>query len=433
MSGPKRAINYAFDFENRLSNATTYDVLPNGRRNFDSTLDFTYDGLGRRMERGVIDNGTRKTADFLYDGLGYDMLAQYVEPGAPRTTYYYRDLSQILSRHEIQGQGAGLQYFYHYDGSGDVSAWTNQSGRSVQEYTYAPYGRLIDNNGPDNSSNRTDPHNSVTWSGKMWDKETELNYFGARDYDFGAGVWLTRDPYRGQINDPMSLHRYAYVNNNPATLRDAYGLSSTQIPGALFDEPKVAGSSATLRSSNSTARTVRRACISHGTSHNPMQKTMTGGSYSGCGDTARWIVDQIRDYHLIRLLGSNFLLDPRWRGFNFLLGSAKLFSDVYTTNYWAERYNKLSKAEQRREEFEEWAGKGALIHTGDNFYMDTSGMGNILFGYYMAALGYSEGVEDWVANEAQERNAQTPGRSEDFDDDLTQRRIGRELWEQGGA
>lgn len=438
MSGPKRAINYAYDFENRLSSATTYDVLPNGRRNFDSTLDYTYDGLGRRMERGVIDNGRRKTASFLYDGLGYDMLAQYVDPGAPRTTYYYRDLTQILSRHEIQGQGAGLQYFYHYDGSGDVSAWTNQSGRSVQEYTYAPYGRLIDNNGPDNSSNRTDPHNNVTWSGKIWDKETELNHFGARDYDPSAGVWLTRDPYRGQINDPMSLHRYAYVNNNPATLRDAYGLSTTQIPGALFDEPKVAGSSATLRadtlrSSNATARAVRRECISSGTSHNPMQKSMNGGRYSTCSDTASWIVDQIKDYHLIRSLGSNIHLDPRWLVFSSLLGSGKLISDVYPTFDLAERYHILSKAEQRREDFEEWAGKGALIHTGDDFYMDTSGMGNILFGYYMAALGYPVKVEDWISNRAQGQNVQSPGQSEDNADDEVQRRIGRELWEQGGG
>jgi RHS repeat-associated protein len=278
MAGPTRAINYAFDFENRLSNATTYDVLPNGRRNFDSTLDFTYDGLGRRMERGVIDNGVRKIADFLYDGLGYDMLAQYVDPGAPRTTYYYRDQSQILSRHEIQGQGAGLQYFYHYDGSGDVSAWTNQSGRSVQEYTYAPYGRLIDNNGPDNSSNRTDPHNSVTWSGKMWDKETELYYFGARDYDPSTGTWLTRDLYRGRPMEPVTLHRYQYANNNPATLTDAYGFSTTPLDG-LFDEPKVAGSSAMLRSSSSIAQTNVHQVLTQGTSHNPMQKSLNGGSY----------------------------------------------------------------------------------------------------------------------------------------------------------
>ena len=217
-----RAINYAYDFENRLKEAVTYDVQ-RGRLKYDSTMDYSYDGLGRRLERGVIDNGVRKTADFLYDGLGYDMLTQYVNPGEPRTTNYYRDPEQVLSRHEIQGDGTGLQYFHHYDGSGDVSAWTNHAGKASQEYMYAPYGRLIDNNGPDNSSNRTDPHNNLTWSGKPWDRETELYYFGARDYDPSTGTWLTRDEYRGESMEPMSLHRYMYAQDNPVSYVDAYG------------------------------------------------------------------------------------------------------------------------------------------------------------------------------------------------------------------
>jgi RHS repeat-associated protein len=88
---------------------------------------------------------------------------------------------------------------------------------------YAPYGRLIDNNGPDNASNRTDPHNNLTWAGKPWDKETELNYFGARDYDSTAGVWTTQDPYRGQLAEPMTLHRYGYVGDNPVNWVDPNG------------------------------------------------------------------------------------------------------------------------------------------------------------------------------------------------------------------
>lgn len=226
LSGPTRAINYTYDFENRLTGAKTADVLKSGKLQPDSTLDYTYDGLGRRVERGVVDQGVRKTADFLYDGLGYDLLAQYVNPGSPRTTYYYRDLTQIISRHEIQGQGAGLQYFQHYDGLGNVSAWTNQSGHEVQEYSYAPYGRLIDNNGPDNASNKTDPHTNLTWSGKPWDPETELNYFGARDYDPATGTWIEQDPYRGRLMEPATLHRTMYVNDNPINGVDEYGFST---------------------------------------------------------------------------------------------------------------------------------------------------------------------------------------------------------------
>jgi RHS repeat-associated protein len=223
MSGPTRAINYTYNIENQLISAQTFDVLENGRLQSDSTLDFAYDGLGRRMQRGVVDGGIRKMASFLYDGLSYDLLAQYVDPGSPRATFYYRDLAQIISRHEIQADGSGLQYFYHYDGSGNVGAWTNQSGNEVQEYTYAPYGRLIDNNGLDNSSSRTDPHNSLTFSSKSWDQETELYYFGARDYDPATGTWLEQAPYPGWLVEPLTLHRYGYVENNPINLIDYYG------------------------------------------------------------------------------------------------------------------------------------------------------------------------------------------------------------------
>lgn len=223
MIGTARAISYTFDVENRLIGAVTFDVHNNGDWHYDSTLDFTYDGLNRRVERGIIDNGVRKVAEFLYDGLSYDLMAQYVDPGSPRTTYYYRDPRQILSRHEIQGDGSGLQYFHHYDSLGDTSAWTNQSGMETQEYMYAPYGRLIDNNGPDNASNKTDPHTNLTWSGKPWDPETELNYFGARDYDSTTGTWIEQDPYRGRLTEPMTLHRYGYVGDNPATYYDING------------------------------------------------------------------------------------------------------------------------------------------------------------------------------------------------------------------
>lgn len=268
MIDSSQAVSYTYNFENQLTGAVTYAVQPNGHLKYDSTLDYTYDGLNRRLERGVVDRGVRKTADFLYDGLSYDLIAQYVNPGSPRTTYYYRDDNQILSRQEQQGGGNGLQYFYHYDGEGNVSAWTNHSGHEDQEYMYAPFGRPIDNNGPDNSSNQTDPHNSLAWGGKPWDQETQLNYFGARDYDPATANWLTRDPYRGQLADPMTLHRYAYVGDNPATLSDINGYSA-QAPYS------------SIATSTQSSCGPLQSCMQSG----PMLKSLYGGTQpsSRCG------------------------------------------------------------------------------------------------------------------------------------------------------
>ena len=40
-------------------------------------------------------------------------------------------------------------------------------------------------------------------------------------------MWLQQDSYRGELSDPMSLHRYMYVNQNPINNYDLYGFSST--------------------------------------------------------------------------------------------------------------------------------------------------------------------------------------------------------------
>src|SRR3989344_5030514 len=61
------------------------------------------------------------------------------------------------------------------------------------------------------------------YSQKEYDPETHLNYFGSRYYDSSTGTWLTQDKYRGNIVDPSSLHRYAYVNNNPINYFDPWG------------------------------------------------------------------------------------------------------------------------------------------------------------------------------------------------------------------
>ena len=330
MNGPTRAINYSYDFENRLVGASTFDVLVNGRQKPDATLKFTYDGLNRRMERGIVEKGVRKTGDYLYDGLSYDLLAQYVNPGSPRTTYYYRDPMQVLSRQEIQGNGAGLNYFYHYDGLGSVSAWTNQSGKETQEYTYAPYGRLIDNNGPDNASNSTGPQNSLTFSGKLWDAELETYYFGARDYDPSTSTWLTQDVYRGQLMEPMSLHRTMYVNDNPINLVDRYGFSTSILSLPLDLEPaKEAGASAQLRSSSSVASTATSSIVVYGTMSSPIMKSLNGGTPSAnsslmlnlrhiFGEFIKWTGDSLgipakrvsQNTDTIRSVAAKYNLDP---------------------------------------------------------------------------------------------------------------------------
>ncbi|MBD3362706.1 hypothetical protein GF362_03235 [Candidatus Dojkabacteria bacterium] len=72
----------------------------------------------------------------------------------------------------------------------------------------------------------TDPHNHYTYTGQEWDDHLNMYEFYARAYDPYTGVWMRQDNYRGEIRNPMSLHRYMYVKNSPVNYIDMYGYTS---------------------------------------------------------------------------------------------------------------------------------------------------------------------------------------------------------------
>lgn len=243
-----RLETYAYDEQNRL---VLYARIRTQNGQVEQRVYSVYDGLGRRVNKGTQESsGVVKWTRYSLDGLSYDQLAEYPQVGPPRTTELYRGLdNRLISMDEIQGGGQGSQYWFAHDGLESVAATTKQNGQGTHEFFYDPYGQLIDENGHwEDSSSWTDPHNHYLLSGKEWDEESRLYYFGARFYDAQVGVWITPDPLRGEArvpitlhpyfrlgyqppnqadnaNEPASLHRYLYVQNNPLNRIDLYGYS----------------------------------------------------------------------------------------------------------------------------------------------------------------------------------------------------------------
>ena len=52
-----------------------------------------------------------------------------------------------------------------------------------------------------------------------------LTYLRARYYDPSIGRFMSRDPFAGFASSPLSLNRYRYVENTPATWSDPSGLT----------------------------------------------------------------------------------------------------------------------------------------------------------------------------------------------------------------
>jgi RHS repeat-associated protein len=88
-------------------------------------------------------------------------------------------------------------------------------------YEYSPYGELLTSS-TGSYAGLANPFRSST---KYYDDETGFYYFGYRYYNPETGRWLNRDP----IEERGGLNLYGYVNNNPLSFVDLYGLRDVDL------------------------------------------------------------------------------------------------------------------------------------------------------------------------------------------------------------
>ena len=106
---------------------------------------------------------------------------------------------------------------------------TSATGTTQQESTYYPFGgeqRVI--------TNTVD--NKYKFAGLERDSESGLDHTLFRKYPSNLARWLSPDPLAGDITNPQSLNRYAYVLNNPINLIDPTGLECVWDDGS-YDSP----------------------------------------------------------------------------------------------------------------------------------------------------------------------------------------------------
>ncbi|MCW1908149.1 MAG: hypothetical protein KIH63_002280, partial [Candidatus Saccharibacteria bacterium] len=209
----KQKVEYTYGYEDELLQVSNLQVLGNGKFNTKDKTTNTFDGYGRLYKRAFDWNngggqGSQTSSTYVYDGL--DPIADYLS-GTTEQTNYYRVLGKIIS---VKNSTSDVQYMHH-DGLNSVVALSTKTGLVGESNLYGDYGALSESN----SKSR----NRFTYTGQEYDKNTGLLHFYAREYDPVTGTWLQQDKYRGQLNDPMSLHRYGYVSNNPTNLVDPYG------------------------------------------------------------------------------------------------------------------------------------------------------------------------------------------------------------------
>jgi len=124
-------------------------------------------------------------------------------------TYWARTpAGQLLQRFASNGMGGFSSAAYETDGNGSVSA-------SGGQFTYDPYGNLLSGAGFSGPSFRFD--------GAMWYDPIGLDKMGERYYDPSVGRWTQMDRMTGNLRDPQSLNRYAFVEGDPINFVDPMG------------------------------------------------------------------------------------------------------------------------------------------------------------------------------------------------------------------
>jgi len=132
--------------------------------------------------------------------------------------YYYVVADGIIYKDSRCGD-------YMIDALGSVTGVVNDAGKPIQNFRYAPYGRVLlgDEGGQGSPVYR--------WTGNTGSRYTAVKYCEhhnrARFYSVTNQRWITRDPIWPEES------AYGYVNGNPVSWLDRWGLSGliTQIGG----------------------------------------------------------------------------------------------------------------------------------------------------------------------------------------------------------
>jgi len=187
---------YSYDRQGNLLWAT----LPDGRR-----IDYVVDGRNRRVGKKV--NGAL-VEGFLYDGK-LRPVAWLDGAGAVKATFVY---GLHVNVPEYMTTSAGtFRILTDHLGSPRLVVHT-ASGAVAQRMDYDSYGMVLADTAPG-----FQPFGFV---GGLFDRDTELVRFGARDYDPSIGRWANKDPIRFAGG---ATNLYEYVGNDPVNLTDPEG------------------------------------------------------------------------------------------------------------------------------------------------------------------------------------------------------------------
>lgn len=172
---------------------------------------YRYDAEDRRIAQLVEGTEIR----YVIDPEAYysQLLMEADDQGNPIAYYIYGH--GLIARVDAEG----AYQTYHYDRRGSTVALTDLAGHVTDRYTYGIYGELLNAEGETKQ-----PFLYNSRDGVMTD-DNGLYYMRARYYHPELKRFINRDVVPGIIAEAQTLNRYAYVNGNPISYVDPFGLA----------------------------------------------------------------------------------------------------------------------------------------------------------------------------------------------------------------
>jgi RHS repeat-associated protein len=163
-------------------------------------------------------NGNLASNGTLYWYVTPGVVAESDLAGTLKSEYMFFDDERVARKDFPSNTGA----YYFSDELKTASVITDASGNIKADSDHYPWGgelQFVNNDS-----------NDYKFTGKKYDLETGLDYFGARYYSNGQGRWISSDwsatpvpvPY-AQFEDPQTLNLYAFVRNLPTSRYDIAG------------------------------------------------------------------------------------------------------------------------------------------------------------------------------------------------------------------
>ena len=224
---PSLNTTFAYDLNGnqtgRVRGGVTTDLVYDVRNQLVSVVEggtpqgvFGYNSLGLRVTKEAGGQLLR----YVYDE---DSVLLQTDPQGNTVAKYDYGPDRLLSlSHAIQGR-----QFYLFDSLGSVTDLTGLDGTLKASYQYDAWGNLRAQTGAS--------FNVFGFTGHERDDETGLYYFKARFYDPELGLFLSEDPFAGEVNTPPSLHRYLYAYVNPTAFMDPTGEATVEVLGKKFE------------------------------------------------------------------------------------------------------------------------------------------------------------------------------------------------------